>query len=915
MFLYNLTIKPLITLFEIVYGSANEFLWNYGLSIVALSLAMNFLVLPLYARADAIQAQVNAKEAKLAPWIKKIKENFKGDERYMILSAYYKESGYSVFTQFGNLLPLMLEIPFFIAAYKFLSTYEALKGVSFGPINDLGSHDALITIGSLSINILPILMTVINIVSGTIYSKGMPAKAKVQLYGMAVIFLVFLYMSPSGLVLYWTLNNLFSLFKNIFYKLKHPRQILASIAGILGVMAVIYGLFFSKSTRYTHTTHQMIFVITGLLLVLPGLVMISKRIKSSGKANIEKENKDNGNKDNRNKEKEDNKSATVNYFLAAFYLTLLTGVLIPSAAIASSAEEFISLIDPKNPTLYIGTAVVPAIGTFILWMSVFFFLTVKGSRKIFTSAVWSVAMVFTAEYLFFSGKYGTMTAKLIYDREPVFDLKQMMINLSVLAAVGAAAFFIYRYEKMVQIVLAAMILAVMGLGIKNAISINDQYRAYERDITTGSIGSPEIVLSSTGKNVLVIMIDRAIDGYVPYIMNEKPELKEKFDGFTWYPDNISYGSSTIFGSPGLFGGYDYTPEMMNRRSDELLADKHEEALKTLPTLLGGEGYHVTVLDPPYAGYSEIPDLSIYDDIPGVDAYNTRRFSTGMEQSDRIEKIKKGNFFRFSLFCVVPQCVQMIIYDGGCYYDQVAGEPDYSEAYYSLSMLSEITTVSDDYKGGALVMDNDTAHDGTLLQTPDYTPARHVNNAAYYSENELHDDEGNVIWFDNNYQEGHYGHNMLAMMVLGDYFDRLRELGVYDNTRIILVSDHGTELEHQEKLIFDNGLDAEWFNALLMVKDYNATGFTTDRTFMTNADVPAIALEGIIDDPKNPFTGSDIDMSRKQGVQHVLFSESWDVMENNGNVFKIGGNGQWYEMQGSVFNEESWKAIDDPVNGK
>ena len=215
MFLYDLTIKPLITLFEIVYGSANEFLWNYGLSIVALSLAMNFLVLPLYARADAIQAQVNAKEAKLAPWIKKIKENFKGDERYMILSAYYKESGYSVFTQFGNLLPLMLEIPFFIAAYKFLSTYEALQGVSFGPIRDLGSPDALITIGSLSINILPILMTVINIVSGTIYSKGMPAKAKVQLYGMAVIFLVFLYMSPSGLVLYWTLNNLFSLFKKV----------------------------------------------------------------------------------------------------------------------------------------------------------------------------------------------------------------------------------------------------------------------------------------------------------------------------------------------------------------------------------------------------------------------------------------------------------------------------------------------------------------------------------------------------------------------------------------------------------------------------------------------------------------------------------------------------------------------------
>ncbi|MCR5210036.1 MAG: membrane protein insertase YidC [Lachnospiraceae bacterium] len=902
MFLYNLTIKPLITLFEIVYGSANEFLWNYGLSIVALSLAMNFLVLPLYARADAIQAQVNAKEAKLAPWIKKIKENFKGDERYMILSAYYRESGYSVFAQLGNLLPLMLEIPFFIAAYKFLSTYEALRGVSFGPIANLGEPDELLTIGALSINVLPILMTLINIISGTVYSKGLPAKAKIQLYGMAVIFLVFLYKSPSGLVLYWTLNNLFSLFKNIFYKLKHPRQILASIAGVLGVMAVIYGIFFSKSAYYTHATHQMIIVITGALLMLPGILMIRNRVKGSDNKKV---TSDAGNAG----------TAVINYFLASVYLTLLTGVLIPSAAIASSAEEFISIIDPKNPGIYIGNAIIPAIGTFILWMSVFFFLTVKDSRRKFASFVWSAAMVFTAEYLFFSGKYGTMTAKLIYDREPIFTFKQMMVNLVILVAVGAVAFFISRYERIVGTVLAAMILAVTGLGIKNVMSINSQYRAYERDITTGSVGNPEIILSPTGKNVLVIMIDRAIDGYIPYIMNEKPELKEKFDGFTWYPDNISYGSSTIFGAPGLFGGYDYTPEMMNRRSDELLANKHEEALKTLPTLLGEDGYHVTVLDPPYAGYSEIPDLSIYDGIPGVDAYNTRRFSTGMEQSERIEKIKSGNFFRFGLFCTMPQCVQMVIYDGGCYYDQTAGEPDYSEAYYSLRMLEEITTVSDGYKGGALIMDNDTAHDSTLLQKPDYTPARYVSNSGYHSDNELHDDEGNVIHFESNYQEGHYDHNMLAMMVLGDYFDRLRELGVYDNTKIILVSDHGTGLDHLESLVFDNGLDAEWFNALLMVKDYDATGFTTDKTFMTNADVPAIALEGIIDDPKNPFTGSSLDMSRKQGVQHVLFSESWDVMENNGNVFKIGGNGQWYEMQGSIFDEDSWKAIDDPVNGK
>ena len=42
-FIYNITIRPLEIFFETVYGLADDFLWNKGLSIIALSLAMNFL--------------------------------------------------------------------------------------------------------------------------------------------------------------------------------------------------------------------------------------------------------------------------------------------------------------------------------------------------------------------------------------------------------------------------------------------------------------------------------------------------------------------------------------------------------------------------------------------------------------------------------------------------------------------------------------------------------------------------------------------------------------------------------------------------------------------------------------------------------------------------------------------------------
>ena len=55
--LYTLIISPLELLFEVVFVVANRIIGNEGLSIIFLSLAVNFLVLPLYKRADELQAE------------------------------------------------------------------------------------------------------------------------------------------------------------------------------------------------------------------------------------------------------------------------------------------------------------------------------------------------------------------------------------------------------------------------------------------------------------------------------------------------------------------------------------------------------------------------------------------------------------------------------------------------------------------------------------------------------------------------------------------------------------------------------------------------------------------------------------------------------------------------------------------
>ena len=166
-----------------------------------------------------------------------------------MLQTYYRQNNYKPSSILKGSVSLLLEIPFFIAAYNFLSHAGVLNGFSFGPFVDMGKPDGLIKIAGLSINLLPILMTTINIISSMIYTKGLPTSSKVQLYGMAGIFLILLYNSPAALVFYWTLNNLFSLVKNLFYKMKNPKFVFGILSSVAGVFLVFFILFIHSFVR------------------------------------------------------------------------------------------------------------------------------------------------------------------------------------------------------------------------------------------------------------------------------------------------------------------------------------------------------------------------------------------------------------------------------------------------------------------------------------------------------------------------------------------------------------------------------------------------------------------------------------------------------------------------------------------
>ena len=908
--LETLLIGPLKLGFEIIFETSYRIAGHPGIAIIFLSLTMNILVLPLYRRADAMQEEARDREAKLHDGVAHIKKVFSGDEQMMVLRTYYRQNHYKSTDSLNGSVSLLLEIPFFFAAYQFLSHLEILKGVSLGPITDLGAPDGLLVIGGVAVNLLPILMTLINVVSSALYLKGFPLKTKIQLYGIAIFFLIFLYASPACLVFYWTLNNVFSLVKNIFYKLKNPAKVLRFLSTAAGLAVLFFGIAVYETV---HLRRKALVIAVGLLLLLPLLLpMLRKAVhfpKEKSGVEVHPDKK--------------------LFLLGAVFLSLLLGLLIPSVFIAASPQEYVDISYFHNPLWYIVKSLCMAAGTFLIWVRVFYWLAGPKGKVVMERIVWILCGLALVNYMFFGTDLGVISSTLQYGNGVVFSLWEKLINLLILAAVAGILYFcVYKWKRAV---ISVMLVSITALGAMSAVNLVTIKTSVD-EISVQQLAEndvPHFQISKTGQNVVVIMLDRAMGEYIPYLFQEKPELKEQFAGFTYYGNSISFGGNTNFASPALFGGYEYTPVEINKRSAESLVSKHNEALKVMPVIFSENGYDVTVCDPVYANYQWIPDLSIYDDCPGVTAYITRGRFRDVEQKQALIDQNYRNFFCFSVMKSMPLFLQPFIYSGGRYYQVASASTQirdgislstgisdgFMDPYDVLTNLPYMTNVTEDGTNTFLLMANDITHEPTLLQEPDYTPAQNVDNTVYDSENvDRFVIEGRELKTERTTQMIHYHVNMAAMLQLGSWFDYLRENDVYDNTRIILVSDHGHNLAQLEEFVLDDGSgnleDLEFYYPLLMVKDFNSEDFVTSDTFMTNADVPTLAMEGVIPDPINPFTGKAINSNEKTAhSQFIILSHDWRISTNSGNTFLPA---RWVSVKDNIWDKNNWTFYDKPM---
>ena len=183
---------------------------NWGWAIIILTIFIKLIFFPLSAASYKSMARMK----EVQPRLVQMKEQYKNDPQKLnqAMMAMYKQEKIN---PLGGCLPVLIQIPVFISLYWVLLLSVEMRGAPWlGWIHDLSKPDTLLSdlVGlSIPIGILPIIMAVSMFIQTKLNpTPPDPIQAKVMLY-MPLAFSLMFFFFPSGLVLYYIVNNVLSI--------------------------------------------------------------------------------------------------------------------------------------------------------------------------------------------------------------------------------------------------------------------------------------------------------------------------------------------------------------------------------------------------------------------------------------------------------------------------------------------------------------------------------------------------------------------------------------------------------------------------------------------------------------------------------------------------------------------------------
>ena len=913
--LYNATIYPIEFIIEIVFYYFKVIAQSsYAESVFITSVIINILALPLYNKAEEWQKKERDIQNKMKPMIDNIKSVYKGDQRYLLIRACQRINGYKTIYAFRGTLGLLIQIPFFLAGYNFFHSLTGAYSESFYLIKSLGEADKLIHVGSLAINLLPFIMTFFSLLSTIVYSKKLTFKESIPIFLMSLFFLVFLYNSPAILLLYWTINCAFSFFKNLVLLnldkiksiFKNKKFILISkilyslYSTFIIIMTILFCLrnyFINKSSEneilkvliiHVKTYKDLLFIWIIISIAILIFILSKKKIL---------------------------KSIEIKYKFRLFIssiatITILSGLFILTSLIASSGQEF------EKPFEIILTNMSKYFGLFFVYPIFLYFLFSDKFKNIITLISVLFAFLFLSNTFIMVMDYGFIASNFKFELEYLLipTTKQIILNSALMFAVLFITLFIIKKNLQIYLfnIFIIVIISLISISIFDFVKINKEQKILS-EINSLNIENQNqnenyevFNFSKTGTNIFIIILDRGCPEFAELVFDEFPDIKAEMEGFVYYYNTVSLAPQTFGSIQALYGGYEYCiPIDLNR--EYILKEHHNESLIMMPRLFSDIGYKSMTFAPAFANFSWTPDLTIFKEYTNIKAYNIEKSMIEKELNSLLNNSEnniteteifeenKRRAMRFALFRTLPVFLRYKLYSHNDWFIPngnknltIVGKG--IEEYALLQAYTNLTKINESGNGFNIIH-CDTTHEPFNFNS-DYKPSLEIKDVP----------EEDLEFFESDFSARSYYSTAASFRELANFFKFLKENEIYDNTKIIITSDHSGYFN--PSVFNENGMEEfKVFNAMMFVKDFNSRGNITENgDFMTIADIPFLATKHL-DEAKNPFTGNIITNDYKTNGVNIILTKHSDPKGN----FKTRLDfDYYYHVKENIFDINNWK---------
>ena len=413
--------------------------------------------------------------------------------------------------------------------------------------------------------------------------------------------------------------------------------------------------------------------------------------------------------------------------------------------------------------------------------------------------------------------------------------------------------------------------------------------------------SPLFSYSKNDKNIVVIVLDMFSGSHTPYILEQFPQFMKQLDGFTLFPNALSTTNATAHSITTLIGGEYYAIYNMNKRKNNL-AQEIRQGYENTGIAFANSGFSVSYMSDMYSNLIDNPKIHLVSDYKIFEPYFYERHNlknaieSYREQTRHYESL---DLISFGLFRFAPKyrAREKIYNNGDWLYDKMP------------NLLAHIAHASNTYAPTHIIRIDSNKPTFKFF----HTSMTHFPFAVYFNGKECEFGGKKSAWNDYPHEEKitdkqffqHYDSEACAMQYLTEYINLLKNVGIYDNTQIFVVSDHGGDVS------FGTPKFAYRPDVLFLFKDFGTRGnLKIDNRLMANYDIASIFCANLKGGCPNVAPNILQNYPNNREIIYMI-PYHWILEKHKLNEWLIN---KAYKVKDNIYDEKNWTDISDESYG-